>query len=222
MGCIYKITNNINNKAYIGYTTQSFEHRMKQHKNDDIQHDTLLGRAIAKYGWDNFSCEIIECCDDKENLLELEKYYIKKFNSYKPNGYNMTLGGEKMFGENNPFFGKKHTQQTKLLLSEKASLRTKELNPFFGKHHKKETIQKLKKIHCKPICAIDEHDKIVKIFDSGVMARNWLLENKLTKDKTANSAICRAIKHGKKAFGYYWRYFNEGVETMDDECNPVG
>ena len=50
---------------------------MRQHKNDDIGHDTVLGRAIAKYGWENFSYEIIEESDDKEHLLELEIYYIK-------------------------------------------------------------------------------------------------------------------------------------------------
>ena len=76
MGCIYKITNTINDKIYIGYTTTSIETRMRKHKTDDIKSDTVLGRAIKKYGWDKFRWEILEECDDKERLLELEKYYI--------------------------------------------------------------------------------------------------------------------------------------------------
>lgn len=92
MGCIYKITNTINDKIYIGYTTTSIETRMRKHKTDDIKSDTVLGRAIKKYGWDKFRWEILEECDDKERLLELEKYYIDKYSSHIPNGYNMTFG----------------------------------------------------------------------------------------------------------------------------------
>ncbi len=94
MGCIYKITNIINNKLYIGYTTATLKERMRRHKNDDINHNTLLGRAIKKYGWENFKYEVVVYEDDKEKLLELEQYYIKYFNSKMPNGYNMTDGGE--------------------------------------------------------------------------------------------------------------------------------
>ena len=60
MGVIYKITNMINQKCYIGYTTTSFQTRMRKHKNDDVKNDIVLGMAISKYGWDNFKCEIIE------------------------------------------------------------------------------------------------------------------------------------------------------------------
>lgn len=72
MGCIYKITNVINNKLYIGYTTATLKERMRRHKNDDINHNTLLGRAIKKYGWENFKYEVVVYEDDKEKLLELE------------------------------------------------------------------------------------------------------------------------------------------------------
>ena len=69
MGCIYKITNIINNKLYIGYTTAILKERMRRHKNDDINHNTLLGRAIKKYGWENFKYEVVVYEDDKEKLL---------------------------------------------------------------------------------------------------------------------------------------------------------
>lgn len=74
----------------------------------------------------------------------------------------------------------------------------------------------------KPVAMLDDDLKIVKIFKNGVQARDWLIANNKTCSKYANSEISKSIKRHVKAFGYYWGYTNEGVETMDDECNPVG
>lgn len=206
MGCIYKITNKINNKLYIGYTTKSIEERMRKHRNDDIKYDTLLGRAIAKYGWENFDYFIIEIIDDKELLLEKEVYYIKHFNSLKPNGYNMTIGGEKMFGENNPFYGKTHSEETKALLSEKASERVGEKNPFYGKHHTEETKKKISEANSIKVAAIKDN-QIIKTFNSATEAGEWCRELGLTKAKTPNSDILKCCKNkNKRAFGFYWEY----------------
>ena len=97
MGYIYKITNLINHKIYIGLTTNTIEHRWKQHTNSADRPDAyyLLYRAINKYGIENFKIEELEQCDN--NLLkEREKYWIKKMDSFYLNGYgyNMTYGGE--------------------------------------------------------------------------------------------------------------------------------
>lgn len=195
---------------------------MLKHKNDDIKLNTLLGRAIKKYGWDNFTTEIITECDDKEQLLELEQYYIQFFNSYKPNGYNMTMGGEKLYGEDNPFYNHKHSMQTRQKLSEYHKQRTKDKNPFYNHHHSEKTKQLISQANSKPICAIDDTGNIIYIFSNGIKARDWLLEQHLSIDKTANSTIIKAIKKHKKMYGYYWKYLIEDVETMDDECSPVG
>lgn len=221
MGVIYKITNMINQKCYIGYTTTSFQTRMRKHKNDDVKNDIVLGRAISKYGWSNFTCEIIEESEDKEKLLELEKYYIKFFNSKIPNGYNMTDGGEKLFGENNPFYAHTHTKETKQALSEKASKRIGKLNPFYGKHHKEESKVNMGG-HKKPVQMLDDNGNILKTFQSQSEAARWCLSMNLTKSTKANSDIAKRCKDGKKAFGYFWKYQNEGVETMPDECTAVG
>ena len=215
MGCIYKINNNINQKIYIGYTTQSVEKRMRQHKNDDIDHGTVLGRAIAKYGWKNFNYEIIEESDDKEHLLELEIYYIKHFNSKLPNGYNMTNGGEKLYGEFNPFYGKEHSEETRRLLSHYASQRVGDKNPFFGREHIDETKKVISKKNSLAVMAIDEEGKIIATFRSGKEAGQWCIDNNLSKSKTPNSCILKACKNGKRAFGYYWNYIEEGVETIE-------
>lgn len=85
---IYKITNNINGKIYIGQSKNP-QNRFKQHINDEK--DSVIHNAIKKYGEDNFSFEIIE--GPIENYNEREKYWIKLYNSYEE-GYNMTYGGE--------------------------------------------------------------------------------------------------------------------------------
>lgn len=97
---IYCFTNLINNKKYIGQSVNLYA-RIKAHyanyKNPKYHH-LILYKAILKYGIDNFKLEIIECIQQSDNVKEeldqLEIKYIKQFNSYSPNGYNMTLGGD--------------------------------------------------------------------------------------------------------------------------------
>lgn len=222
MGCIYKITNTVNNKLYVGYTTGLFSKRMNQHKNDDYHYDTLLGRAINKYGWDVFKCEIIHEESDKEKLLELERYYIKLLNSKTPNGYNLTDGGERLFDESNPFWNHRHSDEAKIIMSEKASLRTGMLNPFYGKHHSDTTKHRISEANSKAVLALGNDKQVVKEFRSLSEASDWCLELGLTSSKYANSDISKRCKDGRKSFGYYWRYRNEDVETMPDECKAVG
>lgn len=93
MPYIYKITNNINNKVYIGKTAFSIDQRFKKHCydafRDENEHRPLYA-AIRKYGVDNFSISLIEETDKPE---EREKYWIEYYGSFK-NGYNATLGGD--------------------------------------------------------------------------------------------------------------------------------
>lgn len=92
MGYIYKISNDVNNKVYIGLTTRSLEQRWKEHTIYNINDDSLIHRAMRKYGVEHFFIELIEECENNM-LQEKEKYWIKYYNSYQC-GYNMTLGGE--------------------------------------------------------------------------------------------------------------------------------
>jgi len=158
---IYKTTNLINNKIYIGQDS---------HNNPKyLGSGTILVNAIKKYGKDKFKKEIIEECKTVDELNEREKYWIKFFNSQdKKIGYNIYEGGggdgymsketknklseshkNKIFseehknnislnhhnvsGENNPMFGKTHTKEVKNLLKHKN----------IGKKHKSESIQKI-------------------------------------------------------------------------------
>ena len=93
---IYKITNLINNKCYIGQSV-NIHKRWNAHKRipfDSTERDynNHLYRSIRKYGLNNFSFEVLEECLESE-LNEKERYYISKYDSYF-NGYNLTLGGD--------------------------------------------------------------------------------------------------------------------------------
>lgn len=94
MGLIYKITNKINNKSYIGQTTQTLEKRWKKHLSQ-LNDNTYFHRAIKKYGINNFSKTILEDNISNEKLNEREIYWIAKEGTYIDNGgYNLTIGGK--------------------------------------------------------------------------------------------------------------------------------
>lgn len=98
MGEIYKITNNITGKIYIGKTKRKTRDRWLEHIRDakhNQEKNVPLHKAIIKYGEDNFSIEILEHEIKEEDLNNKEKYYIKKFNSTNSSiGYNATVGGD--------------------------------------------------------------------------------------------------------------------------------
>lgn len=166
-GIIYKFTNNINGKIYIGQTTRP-KSRYKEHCTG--KEDSLLTRAMLKYGIENFKYEVLETID-KEQLNTREKYWINYYNSYKT-GYNQTTGGnqnikfsqearkkmseskkgrqiseetrkkmsEAQKGKNTWIKGRHHSEETRKKISE---ARKGEKHPLFGKHHSEETRKKI-------------------------------------------------------------------------------
>lgn len=97
---IYKITNNVNGKFYIGKTVKSVEERFQKHRYNHKTQNTYLYKAMRKYGFDHFNIEVIE--EINENINERECYWI---NQLKPH-YNMTSGGEGGDTSNSPNFKK--------------------------------------------------------------------------------------------------------------------
>lgn len=146
-GTIYKITNTINNKVYIGQTITSFKRRYNKGGNSNIEkiynthkynkehnfsYNKHLLYSIEKYGFDAFEVDIeFDIAYSKEELDFREDYWIIYYNSIN-NGYNHRRGGsngslceetkQKISiankGENNPFYGKQHTEETKKKMSE--------------------------------------------------------------------------------------------------------
>lgn len=89
-GIIYKITNKVNGKSYIGQTRYTIEFRLKQHQYK--KDNTYFHNAIQKYGIENFDMKILEECNI-EDLNSREIFYIAKYDTFK-NGYNLTIGGD--------------------------------------------------------------------------------------------------------------------------------
>lgn len=122
---IYKITNKINNKVYIGQTTKSINLRWQRHCADALKNrlDTKFARAIRKYGKDNFVVEEIDTAQSKEELNQKEIYWINYYNSILE-GYNSVDGG----GDSNTY--KYKTEEEMREIKEKIrQTKMKELNP---------------------------------------------------------------------------------------------
>jgi group I intron endonuclease len=102
MKTIYKATNTINGKCYVGHDS-NWPYRRTAHKSAAKRgSDCAFHRAIRKYGWDAFEWEIVEQSEEDNSILltEREEFYIRKFNSHyiDGHGYNMTYGGEATLG----------------------------------------------------------------------------------------------------------------------------
>lgn len=171
MPCIYKITNTVNGKVYIGQTAKTAKIRFGEHrrmarykKNNSC---SRLYCAMNKYGEKSFIVETIEECSE-DKLNEREMYWIAEYDSFK-NGYNCTLGGEGHKNRNADDYIKlwndgfliseisRKTHSTsdtvkgylisagisEIELKERFNAYTKENNPFKGKKHTQESLLKM-------------------------------------------------------------------------------
>ncbi len=134
---IYKSTNKVNHKCYIGQTVSTLHKRMISHKSSSKinSYKSVFHSSIRKHGWDNFTWEVLCECQSKEEMDEMEFHYIKQYRSIiTDSGYNMTWGGEgtpgkkdsditrkkksiSRLGSLNPMCGKKRTEDEKKLMS---------------------------------------------------------------------------------------------------------
>lgn len=93
---IYRAVNKINGKSYIGLTRLSLEERKQKHywnsKNPNKNNKQAFYLAIQKYGWDQFEWQELCSALTLQDLSELEKHFIKEYDSYN-SGYNNTFGG---------------------------------------------------------------------------------------------------------------------------------
>ncbi len=99
MGVVYLVENTVTGKQYIGKTIGELKYRRKMHEKDAFNGSKgLFHRAIHKYGVAAFRWSILLRDDRPHILVRLERHYIKKLETKKPNGYNLTDGGEGMLG----------------------------------------------------------------------------------------------------------------------------
>ena len=117
---IYRIKNKINNKIYIGQTKDTLEARFAQHAVCDINR-SAISKAIKKYGKENFEIEELIKANSQEQLDQLEKDFIKSYNSMAPNGYNLKTGGL----EGSRYSAESRLRMSKRKIGTKASEETK-------------------------------------------------------------------------------------------------
>ena len=137
---IYKIVNKINDKIYIGQAQNMYKRFSEYRK---LRASKRLLNSIKKYGLSNFKVKILEIVDDINKLNEREQYWMDYYNSYDENiGYNIC----KIAGTTR---GRSRTQEEKTNLSNIMKGKyQKENNPFYGRTHSEETkkLMSLKKI----------------------------------------------------------------------------
>lgn len=105
MAYIYVIKNYCNDKMYVGQCICSINERLRAHFSEVGRSTKTLHKEMARLGTSNFYIELLEECEDSIRL-ERETYYITKFNSLEPNGYNMQLIGS------SGFYGGHHTKES--------------------------------------------------------------------------------------------------------------
>ena len=172
---IYLITNCLNFKQYVGITKYSLEERFLQH----TRRGFILTEAIKKYGKDKFLIELVEEVESSERAYELEQYYIKKYNTKAPNGYNLTDGGDGLYGviiseedrkrrskvmkklhkeKRTGMHGKKHTEETKKKMSDAS--KEKEKPWLVGAKRSEETKEKIRQYNIGRILSEETRKKI--------------------------------------------------------------
>ena len=212
MGYIYKITNKIDNKTYIGKTTQELELRWKDHQKKG-SNCRYLKYALKKYSIENFKFQLV-CITFDNQLNDMEIKYIKQYNSLVPNGYNLRLGGD----------SGKHHEETKRKIGE--SLKKKYKNgminpcPNLGIPHKEITKKKIsetlkgnkrlqesinkqiiaqKNKRNKKIIQFDIQGNRLKSFDTCMEAGKYVGISASCIGRCCNGII-------KTAKGYTWKY----------------
>lgn len=167
--CIYCHTNTINGKKYIGQTCQDVHKRWQN--GFGYREEQYIRKAIDKYGWDNFTHDILEENLSQDEANERERFYIQLYKTYNSQfGYNLTYGGNN--GQPN--------DKTRKILSEKAKTRVGELNSRYGKHCSEEHKRKLREANIQSAML-----NPIKCVESGIIYRNAAdASRKLGIDKT--------------------------------------
>ena len=224
---IYKSTNKITGKVYIGQTTKNLEKRIKGHVNESKKDKNRpFLSSINKYGVDNFVFEIIDFADNLNELNDKEIYWIDFYNSVSPNGYNVTGGGQgdKTIGTKE--LGKriseglKNSEKWQTLLNDDEYLKKREekfINSSKGKkfssEHKekiweknKERILKFNKSTSKKWIVVDKDNNIIRITGKEEYFINLGMD---TGDVSRMSKILSQGKNRKRYNGYYCFIDNE-------------
>lgn len=186
---VYKHTNKINGKVYIGITCQNVKDRWGRGSTYQAQH---FGRAIKKYGWDSFEHLIIAKCLSRKDACELERLLIKAYDSTNPQkGYNEALGGD-----GGGMYKKHHTKESKEKIS-----KARKKNGFTETHkkHISESKQGVKHHFAKKVFQYTKDGEFIKEWEYMSLAAKEL---KISKGNIGQ--VCNGNR--KTAGGFIWKY----------------
>lgn len=235
---IYKTTNLINQKQYIGKHKGNIQ-------DNYLGSGILITAAIDKYGAKNFKKEILCLCKTEEEANEKEKYYIQLFNAINDtNFYNVADGGQGGYvtkgytteqrlavnkkiseansGQKHHMYNKHHSEETKKKLREKSLAYwteekrkersiaySGENNPAFGIKHSEEAIEKTVKSKRKKVYQLDKNTgELIQEYKSINEAQRAL--------NVSHGLISRVLdKSGRTAYGFKWVTNLKSVETIE-------
>lgn len=209
MPYIYKITNKINGKIYIGKTIKSIQRRWNEHLSEmKRSNDRPLYRAMNKYGIENFIIEELEEVQSNKEALEREKFWIEFYDSYY-SGYNATLGGEGAITLDYEAIYSFFKQNRKIndtarhfQIGEDSVSRV--IKYFNDKPEKEGYFLQ------KAVGMYDLNDNYIMSFNSLREAARFLIEKKSLKNHNESgyashiSSVCKGNR--KTCLGYKWKY----------------
>ena len=207
-GIIYKITNTINGKVYIGKTLETMEKRWKEHQKDSIRFtDRPLYRAMNKYGIKNFIIEVVEE-PEIEILSQRECYWIEYYNSYHF-GYNATLGGDGKVLYNYQQIVNKYLEGALVKeIAKEFECSVDTVSKALGLAGLDSNTNSHKRSR-KPVLMCEDNGTVVKEFSSRAEAATWLIEQGIAKtnDKDNVTAAIGRVVNGqrKSAYKKLWR-----------------
>lgn len=204
---IYKATNIITNKVYIGFCSD-FNKRLYRHKYNALntKRNQYFYLSIRKYGIENFNFEEIYVSLDKYHCLQvMESYFIKEYDSANT-GYNMTIGGEGCLNY-------KHSDSVRKTLSHIGTTKIGEKNSFFGKKHKTETIEKNKNKNIETLTKLKGR-KIAQYSMDGNLIRLYNSVRSAAREiGRSHPSILNCCKGNlKHAHGFVWKYLDNNTE----------
>ncbi len=191
---LYLITNSVNGKRYVGFTSKTLKHRFNEHVYAAMKRNSTcaLHCAIRKYGVDAFSIEELD--NDLTRLVVgvLETSYIDVLDTHVSNGkgYNQTFGGDGAYGY-------KHTPEIRLKIS--LGNKGKTLGRPLSEERKTKLRQSPKN---KPVVQLDKRGNELCVFPSARAAARAMGFN----DHSQIVRCCTGARNAKIAGGFKWRY----------------
>lgn len=191
---VYRHTNKINNKVYVGITKQKINKRWNYGRG--YKGSSYFYSAIQKYGWDNFEHKVLIHGLTKEQAEAWEKKLIKVWELTNPrNGYNLNSGGN----------AGSLSRQSRLKVSQNNS------RYYLGKNLKKETIDKIKE---------NSKKKAVLCVETGIIYESIHEAGRTLNICIPHiSTVCKGNTSRKIAGGYHWKYVYEEQKLTPDYVN---